>query len=512
MHFVKTVDDLKQLIQILNESKEFAVDLEVFHGGESDIEWLQRDFGIYVVNMFDTFEALNMLGMHPKSLKYLVQQFCGVELNKEFQRADWRLRPLTEDHIVYARSDTRYLLSCYDGIQNRLLDEGNEYKNLLMTTYEKSVRICLRTFQQPRFDPNGYLSLLKGRRAINNRQSYALKELWKWRDATAREEDESLDYVLPSHMMLQIAEILPKEQNGIFACCAPIPLMVKRDVKFLHSIIRIALDLPLEKTNTSVSVEELMNATRVAQIADNENKITKLKAKLRPRIDFSTFRVDEQVPPLNSRLKINQRPIKEKPGFELPIVMDVKKQQGEAFIRIDDETEEKNELDKRIKKILKKINEWATPFDCYLVAMKEAEKEENGPKKDDEAKADTEAVLFSHHDEANVRIMNTTNGPVTSASQSTTVHAQATLLEDELNQSFPGLKLTKKQKQRLHKQTDINVRSNQGQNRRGLKRGHEHFSPSTSHETSTDVTNSSPMNLTGNPVVDYSSYDPQMFY
>ena len=59
-----------------------------------------------------------------------------------------------------------------------------------------------------------------------------------------------------------------------------------------------------------------------------------------PRIDFSTFRVDEQVPPLNSRLKINQRPIKEKPGFELPIVMDVKKQQGEAFIRIDDETEE----------------------------------------------------------------------------------------------------------------------------------------------------------------------------
>ena len=94
--------------------------------------------------MFDTYEALNMLGMHPKSLKYLVQQFCGVELNKEFQRADWRLRPLTEDHIVYARSDTRYLLSCYDGIQNRLLDEGNEYKNLLMTTYEKSVRICLR--------------------------------------------------------------------------------------------------------------------------------------------------------------------------------------------------------------------------------------------------------------------------------------------------------------------------------------------------------------------------------
>lgn len=32
--------------------------LKIFHGAESDIVWLQKDFGIYVVNIFDTFHVL----------------------------------------------------------------------------------------------------------------------------------------------------------------------------------------------------------------------------------------------------------------------------------------------------------------------------------------------------------------------------------------------------------------------------------------------------------------------
>ena len=30
---------------------------KIFHGGQQDINWLQKDFGIYIVNMFDTFFA-----------------------------------------------------------------------------------------------------------------------------------------------------------------------------------------------------------------------------------------------------------------------------------------------------------------------------------------------------------------------------------------------------------------------------------------------------------------------
>lgn len=36
--------------------------IKVFHGADSDIIWLQRDFDIYVVNLFDTYHACKVLG------------------------------------------------------------------------------------------------------------------------------------------------------------------------------------------------------------------------------------------------------------------------------------------------------------------------------------------------------------------------------------------------------------------------------------------------------------------
>jgi exosome complex exonuclease RRP6 len=39
--------------------------LQVFHGADSDIVWLQQDFNIYIVNLFDTFHASKLLGQSP---------------------------------------------------------------------------------------------------------------------------------------------------------------------------------------------------------------------------------------------------------------------------------------------------------------------------------------------------------------------------------------------------------------------------------------------------------------
>lgn len=54
-------------------------------------------------------------------------------------------------------------------------------------------------------------------------------------------------YVLPNHMMLNISEILPREAQGILACCNPVPLPVRQNLLFLHQIILKAREEPLIK-------------------------------------------------------------------------------------------------------------------------------------------------------------------------------------------------------------------------------------------------------------------------
>lgn len=83
---------------------------KIFHGADNDVLWLQRDFHIYVVNMFDTAKACEVLSKPQKSLAYLLELYCGVTTDKTMQREDWRLRPLTPEMIQYARCDAHYLL------------------------------------------------------------------------------------------------------------------------------------------------------------------------------------------------------------------------------------------------------------------------------------------------------------------------------------------------------------------------------------------------------------------
>lgn len=87
---------------------------KVLHGADMDVLWLQKDFGVFVVNMFDTGQAARVLEMPSFGLAYLLSHFCGMDADKSFQLADWRVRPLPEDMLHYARMDTHCLLYIYD--------------------------------------------------------------------------------------------------------------------------------------------------------------------------------------------------------------------------------------------------------------------------------------------------------------------------------------------------------------------------------------------------------------
>ncbi|XP_045913415.1 exosome component 10 [Micropterus dolomieu] len=246
--FIIDTLELRNEMYVLNEAFTDPSIVKVFHGSDSDIEWLQRDFGLYVVNLFDTHQASRALNLARHSLDHLLKHFCNVDSDKRYQLADWRIRPLPDEMVQYARTDTHYLLYIYDCVRVQLLDFNHGQPGLLQNVWNKSKDISLKKYVKPIYTEESYLELQrKQKRSFNTQQLTAFRLLFAWRDKLARQEDESTGYVLPTHMMIKISEELPKEPQGIIACCNPVPPLVRQQVNELHLLVQQAREMPLLK-------------------------------------------------------------------------------------------------------------------------------------------------------------------------------------------------------------------------------------------------------------------------
>lgn len=226
--------------------------VKVFHGADCDILWLQRDFGVYVVNLFDTSRAAKLMKFAYLSLAFLLRHYRSFEPDKSYQLADWRERPLPLPMLQYARADTHFLLYIHDMLRNDLLEKGGT--ELLKSVFERGKEICLKRYEKPPFSDSSHLGVLrKSRSTFNAKQMFAFKEMYAWRDSISRELDESVGYVLPNNLMIRIAEYLPREPQGITALCNPMPPTVKKYLSDIHSIILKAIDVPLDETSKVVT-------------------------------------------------------------------------------------------------------------------------------------------------------------------------------------------------------------------------------------------------------------------
>ncbi|KAG6543945.1 hypothetical protein Mapa_014786 [Marchantia paleacea] len=187
---------------------------KVMHGADHDIVWLQRDFGIYVCNMFDTGQAARVLKLPSAGLGFLLESYCGITADKRLQLADWRVRPLPGDMMKYAREDTHYLLYIHDMMKKQLFvlrDGPNPCEDPLIEVWKRSRDLCFQLFSNEPLSETSYLNL-HGLYEKNFRpdQVAAVAKLHAWRDNMARKEDESTGYVLPTHMLFDLALEMPE--------------------------------------------------------------------------------------------------------------------------------------------------------------------------------------------------------------------------------------------------------------------------------------------------------------
>lgn len=265
-HDFRTYYGLVSLMQISTRSQDFLIDtlklrddleclnevfadpnvVKVFHGAFMDIIWLQRDLGLYVVSLFDTYHACKLLGFPKHSLAYLLERFANFKTDKKYQRADWRVRPLSNMMKLYARADTHFLLYIYDILKNSLID-----KNLLKNLLHDSRNVAKRRFEYYKFRPSTPTTLvvtpitekIEPWRNLMNKYNISLPkkqlviDLYNWRDETARKFDESVRYIMPNQLLVALVISAPTESSGVMAASNFITESVRLNAKNIAKLI-----------------------------------------------------------------------------------------------------------------------------------------------------------------------------------------------------------------------------------------------------------------------------------
>ncbi|KAM0324790.1 hypothetical protein ACHAQA_007756 [Verticillium albo-atrum] len=237
---VDTLKPWRHQLEVLNEVFADPRIIKVFHGAHMDMQWLQRDLGLYINGLFDTFFAAEILGYPQRSLAYLLKRFVDFDADKKYQMADWRIRPLPEEMFYYARSDTHYLLYIFDKIRNELLEASDRSKpetDIIEQVLQKSKELSLSRYEGLDFNPETghgsrgwYNVLLKNPMPFSGKQFAVYRAIWKWRDDTARRLDESTGYVLPNAAIAEIARHMPPDAKALHSLIHSNSIIAKRNV------------------------------------------------------------------------------------------------------------------------------------------------------------------------------------------------------------------------------------------------------------------------------------------
>ena len=180
----------------------------LLHGGDYDLRLLDRDLDLHPVTLFDTQTAAALLGEPSLGLAALLKKYLDVHVSKKYQRADWAKRPLPDEMLDYAASDTRHLHQLADLLTERLDTLGRrswaEEESALMET--------LRWHSDGEIDP---VTKIKGVRKFELRDVALIREAWLWRDEVARARDRAPFRVAGDPALLEIVQERPRDVSAL---------------------------------------------------------------------------------------------------------------------------------------------------------------------------------------------------------------------------------------------------------------------------------------------------------
>jgi len=205
------------------------------------------------------------------------------------------IRPIPEEMFNYARSDTHFLLYCFDNLRNELLSSSNfeDPENKMAHVLHSSREVSLRLYEKEPYDAVngdgnlGWRNMLgRSQEGLNPMQVAVFKAVHLWRDTTARIEDESVNYIMPRHQLFNLARKIPVDVAGVLGCCPRPSPPVKMRAGELVVAIKNAKDSPeVREWKKSMTLEAEAAARASQQTAPASVDISSHPG---PRIDVFT--------------------------------------------------------------------------------------------------------------------------------------------------------------------------------------------------------------------------------
>ncbi len=191
-----SVEDVSPLGRLLADAS-----LEkVFHSADYDVRSLDRDWGFRVRGLFDTSIAAAFTGSERLGLGSILKEHLDVDIpkSKKLQRADWTLRPLSDEMLRYAAADVLHLARLREVLHGKLRKLGRTG-----WVEEETERLAAVRHSEP--DPEwGFLSI-KGSRDLDGRGLAVLRSLHDFREKEARRRDRPPFKILSDAVLVAIA-------------------------------------------------------------------------------------------------------------------------------------------------------------------------------------------------------------------------------------------------------------------------------------------------------------------
>lgn len=179
----------------------------ILHDSDFDRRTCYEIYGWRLTKLFDTKLAAQFCGFRQFGLAPLLQALFGITTNKKFQRLDWMRRPLREDALEYASSDTRHLFALRQTLLDRLTSLGR-----LEWVHEEFIRLEQDVERHDRLAPH---YRIKGSPKLTGRQLALLAALVKFRDNMARSMDRPAGFLIPDRTLLEWAVSPPTTKASL---------------------------------------------------------------------------------------------------------------------------------------------------------------------------------------------------------------------------------------------------------------------------------------------------------